>query len=626
MSGICGFISNRQTVDINLLERMAASMCYVKEDKTDKWQFDLLGLCRVHHGLINQQTQPIFNEDKNLLIVMAGEVFDYEVEKENLIKKGHKFIFEDNDAEYCLHLYEDKGTECFKELNGSFAIAIYNLKTKELLLVNDRLSTYPVFYYSGEKLIFGTQLSSLMQHSDLARELDIRSFFEFFSFEKILGDKTFYKNVKTLPPASVLIYSENKVESKAYWQRKYTNSNYPEKYYVDKLACGLKKSIERRMRGHYRFGLLLSGGLDSRVIASLSNKKMTAFTVGESADQQQVKVSKMIADTFGYEHVFLKRESDHYANLADKAVEIGSGMSLFVNAHNLGFFPIIEKKCDILLHGYLCDTLFKGWKIPTRTINILGKKISNPFQACSFDRGVILKNSLYSKNPAQLFMPEYAQEFEESIKKSLDNFFAQTEKNGVQESHKEYEYFAFPSALKHIDCLYILHNQACFCERTVLLDNDLLELYLETPVRLRLNGRLFKKVIKKICRKISFIPDANTGLSIMSGGILEWIVLKSKMVLDKISAGKKRKEKPSPQMCNPDSWPNYSELIRHNQRLKQQISDIIEDPQALDPSIFNISRIKEMFIEHMERKNNHTMFLLLLLTFGKWNKKFPRKI
>ncbi|MCP4650951.1 MAG: hypothetical protein GY853_12865 [PVC group bacterium] len=626
MSGIAGFISNIQPVDINLLERMADAMCYVKEDKEDKWQHDLFGICCVHHGRINQQTQPIFNEDKSLMIVMAGEVFDYDAAKADLIKKGHKFIYEDNDAEYCLHLYEAKGSDCFKELNGSFAIVIYNLKTKELLLVNDRMSTYSLFYHHGQKFIFGTQLSSLMQDSDLPRELDICSYFEFFSFEKVLGDKTFYKNVKMLSPASILTCAEGNIEIKTYWQRKYTNGNYPEEYFVDKLSKGLKKSIERRMRGDYRFGLLLSGGLDSRVIASLSNKKMTAFTVGESSAHQQVKVSKMIADKLGFDHIFLERGSDHYANLLDMAVEIGNGMSLFVNAHNLGFFPAIKKKCDLLLHGYLCDTLFKAWKIPTRKINIFGKKIAIPFLALPFDKKVILKNSLYSKNPAQFFSPKFAKQFEKSIDDSLDNFFAQTEENGVKESNREYEYFAFPSAIQQIDCLYASHNNACLHERTALLDNDILDLYLETPVKIRLNGRIFKKVIKKLCQKISSIPDANTGMPVMNGGVLEWVILKTKMVLGEIAAYGKKGKKLSPQMCNPDSWPNYSELLRYIPELKQQLSDIINDPQAIDPAVFNVPRLKEMFLEHMKYKKDYTLFMLLLLTFGKWNKKYPGKI
>ncbi len=150
MSGIAGYINNVEKAPNALLDSMSESIQFTENDCIDKWSDDFLAISRVHHGVINSELQPIYNEDKSLLIVMDGEVFDYEEQKLKLIHNGHKFKFKNNDAEYCLHLYEEMQEKAFKELNGSFCFTIYNLITHELLLVNDRFSSCSLFYYLTE--------------------------------------------------------------------------------------------------------------------------------------------------------------------------------------------------------------------------------------------------------------------------------------------------------------------------------------------------------------------------------------------------------------------------------------------------------------------------------------------
>ncbi|MFB0525849.1 MAG: hypothetical protein ACETVO_00050, partial [bacterium] len=144
MAGIAGYIGEEIANEAHsLLDSMSRAIKYVDSDLVDQWQDGFLAISRVHHGTVNSEKQPLFNEDKSLLIVMDGEVYDYEADKRLLHSKGHHFKYKQNDAEFCLHLYEELGIRGFKKLNGSFAIAIYNLSSKELLLVNDRFSSRP---------------------------------------------------------------------------------------------------------------------------------------------------------------------------------------------------------------------------------------------------------------------------------------------------------------------------------------------------------------------------------------------------------------------------------------------------------------------------------------------------
>ena len=416
MTGITGYINSTEKISSVLLDSMSKSIRYIDSDRVDSWNDDFIAISRVHHGVINPEPQPIFNEDKSLLIIMDGEVFDYKEQKLKLIHNGHKFKFEDNDAEYCLHLYEEMGENAFKQLNGSFCIAIYSLDSHELLLVNDRFSSRPIFYHLTKKgtLLFGTQLSSILRSPEVPRELDMHSIFEFFTFQRVLGTRTFYKDIKVLPPATVLHYQNGNISLIPYWELSYKEERRSEKYYVNKLVEALKKSVMRRTKGNYRLGILLSGGLDSRTVLFASDKKMVCFTAGDF-ENREVKIAKRIACARGCRHIFLKRDLDHYANLVDKAIEIGDGMYSFDHAHNIGFFDQIRKECDVLLHGFAFDTLFKGLHIPTYKMKVFRKTINIPFFRASDKTpiqlaSILLEDSLYKK-AKQLFKTKNCLEF-----------------------------------------------------------------------------------------------------------------------------------------------------------------------------------------------------------------------
>ena len=631
MSGIAGYINNTEKASSALLDSMSESIRHTESDRIDNWNDDFVSISRVHHGVINPEPQPIFNENESLFILMDGEVFDYKEQKSKLIHNGHKFKFENNDAEYCLHLYEEMGEDSFKEPNGSFCIAIYNLATHELLLVNDRFSSRLLFYYLTDKgtLLFGAQLSSILQSSEVPRELNVRSIFEFFTFQKVLGTKTFYKDIKILPPATILHYQDGNISFTSYWEIRYKKEKHPKKYYVDKLAEALRKSVMRRTQGNYRFGLLLSGGLDSRAVLAASAKKMVCFTVGDFRNRE-VKIAKKIAEAKGCKHVFLKRSSDHYANLVDKAVEIGDGMYSFVHAHNIGFLTRIQEDCHILLHGYGLDFMFQGLYLPTKKLKVFGKEISIfHLPKLSNERltDVILeklKYSLFTKNPKQIFTIFCSRIFEDVLVQSVETILEEV-KDNIVNLYNVWDYFVFLSSVsEHFTYPYLISIRAYIDERTIAFDNDVLDVYLEMPPELRFKGKVYVRASKRLSPKIATIPNSNTGHSLFMPELVEWGLTLCQRMVSKLPLSKRCSQLSHPAYTQ-SSWPNFAELIRHNEKMKKLIGDTIRDSECLDPNIFNIQRIEEMFEEHLNGKADYKEFLFLLLTFGRWHKKYgPR--
>lgn len=212
MSGIVGVCSKR-ALEIGyvneLIKDMSEEITYAPDDLVDTWNDENLAIARIHHGVVNPEPQPVLNEDGSLCAVMEGEVFDYDAEKRSLIDKGHHFRLRGNDAEYCLHLYEEYGTEAFAKLNGSFVLALYDRTTHELLLVSDRFSSYLLFYhYDDQQLTYGTQLRPLLKLQGLPRRLDLQAVYGFLVLQRVLGERTFYQDVKVLPSATAMKNSQ----------------------------------------------------------------------------------------------------------------------------------------------------------------------------------------------------------------------------------------------------------------------------------------------------------------------------------------------------------------------------------------------------------------------------------
>jgi asparagine synthase (glutamine-hydrolysing) len=628
MSGIAGYINNVEKTPNALLDSMSESIQFTENECIDKWSDDFLAISRVHHGVINSELQPIYNEDKSLLIVMDGEVFDYEEQKLKLIRNGHKFKFKNNDAEYCLHLYEEMQEKAFKELNGSFCFAIYNLATHELLLVNDRFSSCSLFYYLTDKgrLLFGTQLSSIIQSFEVPRELDVRSIFEFFTFQRCLGTKTFYKEINVLPPATVLRYREGNISFNSYWERRYKEEKHPEKYYVDKLAEAIKKSVERRTRGNHRFGILLSGGLDSRTVLAASDKKMVCFTVGDFGNRE-VKLAKRITEAKGCKHVFLKRESDHYANLVDKAVEIGDGMQSFMHAHFIGLFGQIQKKCDILFHLFGNEGYFRGTHLPHRSVKLFGKnffKVLNKLSNESLPYKIIEKSkySLYQKNPRQLFSKSYLSILDSALLNSVNNILTETEST-CPNIYDKFLWFDTHYLSRYPSFLFEKSIRSFIDERSIVFDNDLQDLHLKMPLNIRATSKIWKKALAKLDPKIAAIPNSNNGISPLIPEFFEWGLILIRKAINK-TYSLKFYQVPHPTYTQ-GAWPNFAELVKYNKKMKKLISNTLGDSECLNPTIFNIQRIEEMFEEHLNGKTDYTEFLFLLLTFGRWQKRYGIK-
>lgn len=632
MAGLVGIYTTDALDTVHskkLIGEMAKEISYTHNEIIDQGYGNKLSVARVHHGVINPQPQPIFSEDSSICIFMDGEVFDYDSEKRWLIDQGHRFRMQDNDAEYCLHFYEEYGTEAFSKLNGSFIIVLHHLDSGELLLVNDRISSRPVFYrWDGKQLIFASQLRPILKAPDLSPELDIQAVLEFFAFRSVLSDGTLYKDVKILPPASILRIRNAELSIRQYWRWKYEGEQYPEGYYVEAFAAALKRAVQRRTRGDHRIGLLLSGGLDSRTLLAADTEKRisVAFTLADF-ENREVRIARKIAAATGRRHIFLQRDIDHYYRLVDEAVDIGDGMYGFDHAHNLGFFDRIRTESDVLLHAFGFDTLFKALFVPPRYVKMFGQYLPIPVPAIPREASdqevisIIVGGSLAGQAARLFRLPET--ELMERLRSSAAMVLRTSLGTNVRvPADKMADIFYFSAAYRWFTYLHVLHNRAFIDERTVALDNELLDLAFNTPVEFKFGGRLIKKVLARLSPRIAAITNANAGLPAITPVWQEWLLLTAQAELTRRGILKSA-PLPHPAFTH-GSWPNFAELIRYNQNLKEAMRKTLEDPACLNKQLFDKDYIKSIYHKHIRGEADYTSILLLLLTFGRWQARQNR--
>ena len=280
MCGFCGFtgnIDNKENVIIAMMNRIVhrgpdSAGIHISDDVT-------LGFRRLSIIGLEDGSQPIYNEDRSLVIVFNGEIYNYKKLKEKLIKRGHTFSTH-ADTEVIIHLYEEKGEELLNDLRGMFAFVIYDIKKKKLFAARDFFGIKP-FYYGrfGEHLIFGSEIKSFLEFPEFKKEVNPVALENYLTFQYSVLDETFFKGVFKLKPGHYLTYENGELITKRYFMPKFEEEKDTLQNTLKKVEKALENSIEAHKVSDVEVGSFLSSGVDSSYVAATFNGQKT-FTVG----------------------------------------------------------------------------------------------------------------------------------------------------------------------------------------------------------------------------------------------------------------------------------------------------------------------------------------------------------
>ena len=365
MCGIAGFWGFE---DKGLLKQMCDSIRHRGPDEhgyhTDK---DVcLGNRRLSIIDLKGGSQPIYNEDKSIVVVYNGEIYNFKDVREDLEKKGHRFST-NTDTEVLVHGYEEYGYDILSKLNGMFAFVIWDSRKKELFIARDRLGIKPLYYYwNGEVLLFASEIKAILRSKRINPEVSQRALYRFLTMRYIPGDITMIEGVMKLMPGYFLSLKNKNLEVKRYWDVSFGNEDKSLESCKKSIAELLEDSVNKRLISDVPLGAFLSGGIDSSIIVGLMSKfsdKVKTFSVGfEESGYSELDYARRAADYLGTNHQDIIIDSDKFIKAIPKMVyHLDEPIADSAAIPTYYLSELARKKVKVVLTGEGGDELFGGY-------------------------------------------------------------------------------------------------------------------------------------------------------------------------------------------------------------------------------------------------------------------------
>jgi asparagine synthase (glutamine-hydrolysing) len=250
------------------------------------------------------------NEDESLWIVCNGEVYNYLELRQQLLGRGHTFRSH-SDTEVILHLYEDEGSECVKQLNGMFAFAIWNSRDRTIFAARDHFGIKP-FYYVRNKgcFLFASEIKALLQTKLIDAQINRVGLADYLTFQFCLDEKTLFKGIHKLPPGHTMsIKPDGTIQFNKYWDIDFTiDTDHTEDYFEHQLLRLLEDAVRIQLRADVPLGAHLSGGLDSSTVtcmaSSLLGTPIKTFSGGfkDGPQYDETSYARIVAQHIGSEN------------------------------------------------------------------------------------------------------------------------------------------------------------------------------------------------------------------------------------------------------------------------------------------------------------------------------------
>ena len=305
MCGIAGIINTPdEGEEKNFLDGLCGAMAHRGPDGYGFFSEPgvLLGHRRLAVIDLKSGDQPLYSEDRKVVLVVNGEIYNYLSLRKELEEKGHVFATA-SDSEVILHLYEEEGTSCVSRLEGMFAFALWDGRRKVCFMGRDRMGKKPLCYFRyGNTLVFASELGALRCHPKFPETLDCDALSFYFSLQYVPADRSVFREVFKLPPAHTLLFEPEtgRLTLRPYWKIDFSRRTAGSREELAReLRRLLEKAVEKRLMSDVPMGVFLSGGIDSNIIAGvtaglLKNTPCNAYTVGfeESAYDERALARK----------------------------------------------------------------------------------------------------------------------------------------------------------------------------------------------------------------------------------------------------------------------------------------------------------------------------------------------
>jgi len=373
MCGICGVLNfdRRQPVDEQALTTMRETLVHRGPDGFGNVVFGHVGLGHRRLSIVDVAGghQPMSNEDRTVWVVFNGEIYNHAELRRSLLERGHDFRTR-SDTEAILHLFEEKGDDFVQDLQGMFALAIYDLRRDRLLLARDRIGIKPLYYrLSREGLLFGSEIKAILAAPGVRAEVNWSRVPHLLRYGTVYGPESLFAGILELSPGHLLIVEGNAATIRRYWDLPQgPEVSDSEDEAQDRIEELLRRSIRRRLMSDVPIGVFLSGGLDSSLIVALMARLVDApvktFSIGfRDAGYNEFDFSREVAARFRTDHLEVLLDADRFFEALsgliwyhDEPIALPASVPLFFLSRET------KGRATVVLTGEGADELFLGYE------------------------------------------------------------------------------------------------------------------------------------------------------------------------------------------------------------------------------------------------------------------------
>ena len=377
MCGFCGFtgqVTDRETV----LREMTERITHRGPDSTGFYLDDgiAMGFRRLSIIDLEAGQQPLYNEDKSLVLMFNGEIYNYPSLRRELLEAGHTFVTE-TDSEVLVHGFEEWGEALLPRLRGMFAFAIWNVEEQTLFLARDYFGIKPLHYtlLPDGRFFYASEIKSLLAHPDFVREFSDSALDHYLSFQYSVPRETFFKNVYCLPPAHYLWFRDGQVTEHRYWEPRFEPD---EGMTLDQAVVSIDNAFTDSVEAHrisdVEVGCFLSGGVDSSFVASYFGGQK-AFTVGfdNGSHYNECQYAAELAQEIGIDHyTHLIGEEEYWASLPDVQYHLDQPLADPSCVALYFVSKLAAEHVKVVLSGEGADELFGGYRIYHEPTSLAG--------------------------------------------------------------------------------------------------------------------------------------------------------------------------------------------------------------------------------------------------------------
>jgi asparagine synthase (glutamine-hydrolysing) len=341
MCGIIGFPELTNCPALETAEKMLLAVAHRGPEgmSTLQWKGMVLGHCQL--SFVDHETgrQPIISCSQRSAIVFNGEIYNYRKLRRRLIAEGVQFRTE-GDTEVALSVYERYGVDGLKQLQGMFAVAIWDAHANELVLARDPCGKKPLYYFEdAHGIVFASELHALLRHPACPRGINHYGLADYLMLRVCPAPDSMIEGVKKVPAGAALRFHKTRCEVLPCWMppplaapesngRQIDGSRAPGSRVTltDRFGKFLRRAVTRRLSTtDLEFGVLLSGGIDSAVIAALaarqSSRKLKTFSIGFEQDpvHDETPSARAVANHLGTDHIVIRLPAKGLADIAAHA-------------------------------------------------------------------------------------------------------------------------------------------------------------------------------------------------------------------------------------------------------------------------------------------------------------------